>query len=70
MMSMRSSRMSFRDSVVTIPEILRRRTISSRGSTPSIISAISGSKTAVASVFPTWKPTDSSKLASQHFQFD
>ncbi|XP_076227401.1 uncharacterized protein LOC116424875 [Nomia melanderi] len=64
MMSMRSSRMSFRDSIMTIPDVLRRKTISSRPSTPSMISIMSGSRMVAPGVFPTWKPTDSSKLGN------
>ncbi|XP_076285300.1 cilia- and flagella-associated protein 263-like isoform X1 [Lasioglossum baleicum] len=64
MMSMRSSRMSFRDSVMTIPEVLRRFTVSSPASTPSIISVTS--ETRAQSVFPTWKPSDTSKIPIAH----
>ncbi|XP_076377401.1 cilia- and flagella-associated protein 263-like isoform X4 [Megalopta genalis] len=66
MMSMRASRMSFRDSVVTIPDALRRKTISSRASTPSMISVLSETRTPITSVFPTWKPTDSTKVPIAH----
>ncbi|XP_078053789.1 cilia- and flagella-associated protein 263-like [Augochlora pura] len=66
MISMRTSRMSFRDSVATIPDMLRRKTISSRASTPSMISVLSEAKTPIVSVFPTWKPTDSTKVPIAH----